>query len=169
MFASLSLCKHAESQRIKITNADYQSIFADDQFSIKSTQLNETKESYINKRQKMISKDKSMHFTVDVKSLTPQEKQLEQRIFGMRDALINVDESPLLMEVHDGIDIIKTSSLTTLLKSMPKGAHLHFHIESSLSADEFFEFTKDDSVYYSFKDDLLKTAPKGMNAPGYEK
>ena len=124
------------------------------------------KEDYINKRNQMINKDRSSHFTVDVKELTTEEKMVEQRLFGIRDAML-ADNSPLLMEVHDAIDVMKTSKLFDVLKDMPKGAHLHFHIEGGISVDEFLEFTKEDYVYYSINDNLFKTAPNGFNATGY--
>ena len=143
-------------------------LIAADENSYEPELNGDVKHDYLEKRKQMISLDKSTHFTVDVKALTPEEKEFEQRLFGIRDSIITGDSSPLLMEVHDAIDSLKTSHLFTVLRSMPKGAHLHFHIEGGLEKQEFLEFTKQDIVYYSEKDDMLITAPKGLDAPGYK-
>ena len=115
----------------------------------KNVDNEETKEEYIEKRNSMILEDRSHHFTVDVEELTADEKELEQKLFEIRREIVTSDDSPLFMEVHDAIDAMKVSKLFEELRGMPKGAHLHYHIECPLSVEEFMEFTNDDSVYYT--------------------
>ena len=113
------------------------------------------KEDYMERRKHLMFRDRATHFTVDVGKLTPEEKELEQRLFGIRETMIAGEKSPLLMEVHDAIDVMKTSPLFEVLKDMPKGAHLHYHIEAGITIDDYLEFTKNDDVYYSFSDDKI--------------
>ena len=83
--------------------------------------------------------------------------------------MLVANSSLLFGDVQDAVEGIKESKLYDVFRKMPKGAHLHFHIDAGLSVEEFIEYTKEDFVYYSFETNLLKVAPNGLNYPGYVK
>jgi len=128
-----------------------------------------SKEDYDIHRQKMIDKDRSTRFTKDVQILSVKEQRVEKRLMEMRDEIVQGDHSPLLLGFFDGKEIIQNSELHKFFKAMPKGGHLHVHIEASVAMETFMNFTKRDFVYYNMKENSLVTAPNGLDTPGFEK
>lgn len=105
---------------------------------------------------------------MDVPSLSEKEKIVEEKLFKLREEIIRGDHSPLLLNFFEGKKIIENSQLHKEIMKMPKGGHLHVHIEASVDMDTFMSFTKEDYVYYNMEENILKTAPHGISAPGYE-
>lgn len=124
-------------------------------------------EDYVSMRSALIEQDRSTHFTVDVPELTAQEKQVEQILFDMRSELVYEDHSPLLQDFFGGQEQVKKSSLHDFFKTMPKGGHMHIHIEASVSMETFINFTYNDYVYYNVDKNELLTAPNGEIKPGF--
>lgn len=124
---------------------------------------------YDEKRSKLIKQDRAFYFTVDVPKLNEDEQLVEKKMLEMRDELVQQDHTPLLLPFYEGKKIIQDSKLHRFFKGMPKGGHMHVHIEASVSMDTFMNFTRKDFVYYNMAENQLKTAPKGLNEPGFEK
>ena len=126
-------------------------------------------ESYKIKRDNLIKKDKQSYFTVDVHELNQKEKQVEEHLFKLRDKVVQGDHSPLKLDFYEGKHIVETSEIFNAMKKVPKGAHLHLHTSASIPLDVVMSFTKEDIVYYSFDENKLIAAPKGMDDPSYQK
>lgn len=128
-----------------------------------------SREDYDKLRQKMIEKDRSTHFTHDVDNLSEAELAVEKQLFAYRNELVYDDHTPLLLPFHEGKKQIQDGKLHNFFKEMPKGGHMHVHIEASVSMATFMNFTNEDFVYYNMDKNELRTAPKGLNEPGFVK
>ncbi|CAI2365028.1 unnamed protein product [Moneuplotes crassus] len=124
---------------------------------------------YMEEREKIISKDKSLRFTKDVPSLTPDEEVIDAYLKVLRGEMIHEDDSPLLLDFYDGQAIIKDSEAHDFFLGMPKGGHMHVHIEASIAMKTFISFTYNDFVYFNIDTQELKTAPNGMDEEGFLK
>ena len=73
----------------------------------------------------------------------------------------------MFLEYFEGLKMFVDSPLHRLLQQAPKGGHLHVHIEAFVPMEDFFEYTREDYVYYNIEKNKLKTAPLGLDEPGY--
>lgn len=124
---------------------------------------------YEQMRKELIEQDRSTHFTVDVPSLTKEEQKVDQILLNMRNQMIHDDHSPFLLDFYDGQKKIKDGELHNFFKAMPKGGHMHIHIEAAVSMDTFMNFTNADFVYYNMEQNELLTAPNGTVPAGFER
>ena len=124
---------------------------------------------YLEDRKKLVENEKKEYFTFDIGELTPQEKIVDEAIQKLRTEVVQGDHSPLLRDFYEGKKVIENSKLKHALELMPKGAHLHLHVEAGISLSEVVKFTYEDYVYYSMKKNLFITAPHGLDSPDYEK
>jgi adenosine deaminase CECR1 len=118
-------------------------------------------------RKELIEQDRSTHFTTDVLELTDKEKQVEKILFEKRSKLVYEDHSPLLLDFFEGQKVIKDGEVHNFFKAMPKGGHMHIHIEASVAMDTFMNFTNEDFVYYNMDKNELLAAPNGVTQPGF--
>ena len=123
---------------------------------------------YEQKRKELIEQDRSTHFTVDVPSLTKDEQKVEEILVKMRDQVIQGDHSPFLLDFYEGQKLIKDGELHNFFKPMPKGGHMHIHIEASVAMETFMNFTYADFVYYNVDKNELLTAPNGTVPAGFD-
>lgn len=135
--------------------------------SLKQSELNRS--DYDAKRNRMLKQDRAYHFTVDVPELTDDEHLVNRKLKEMRDELVQEDHSPMLLDFFEGKKVVQDSNLHKFFQKMPKGGHLHVHIEATISMEDFMNFTRADFVYYNMEENKLKTAPKGVKEPGYQK
>lgn len=126
-------------------------------------------QEYLKNRQKLVESEHKSYFTFDVGELSPQEKIVDEALQKMRSEVVQGDHSPLLLDFFEGKTIIENSRLLHALELVPKGAHLHLHVEAGISIPEVVKFTTNDFVYYNMEKNLLKTAPNGLDIAGYEK
>ncbi len=68
--------------------------------------------------------------------------------------------NPTIHSFFDMVGEIKESKLFQVLKQMPKGGHHHLHLTAACPVDFLIELTREDIVWYSERDNILKVFPK---------
>ncbi|CAI2365172.1 unnamed protein product [Moneuplotes crassus] len=118
-------------------------------------------------RKQIMAKDQSYRFTRDVPTLTPDEEIVNAYLETLRNEVIHIDDSPLLLEFFEGQKIIKDTELHEFFKKMPKGGQMHIHLEGAVALDTFISFTYSDYVYFNVEKQEFKTVPKGLDEKGF--
>lgn len=130
---------------------------------------NQEFDEYLENRKKLVEVEQNSYFTFDVGELSPQERIADQALQKLRAEVVQGDHSPLLLDFYEGKQVIENSRLMQTLELVPKGAHLHLHVEAGISIEEVVKFTTNDFVYYNVDKNLFKTAPNGLDEAGYIK
>ncbi|CAI2364977.1 unnamed protein product [Moneuplotes crassus] len=122
---------------------------------------------YWEDRKQIMAKDQSYRFTRDVPTLTPDEEIVNAYLETLRNEVIHIDDSPLLLEFFEGQKIIKDTELHEFFKKMPKGGEMHVHLEGAVALDTMIKFTYSDYVYFNVEKQEFKTVPKGLDEKGF--
>lgn len=124
-------------------------------------------EEYFKQRELLVEEDTRDYFATDVGELTEEEKKADEVLQDMKDQLLENGQMPFLENYYDSKAKVEKSKLYNALKTMPKGAHLHYHLTASAPLNLLMDLTKESIVYYNQKKNKLKIFSKGDTEEGF--
>ena len=87
----------------------------------------------------------------------------------LRNEIIQEDYSPLALPYYEGKEIIENSRLYQAFINMPKGGHLHFHVDGGFPMELILNLTRKDNAYYNYKHNFLSSLSANDEKEGYER